>query len=115
MVFLRETSVEKERRQNDRIDFSGQLAFQIAAEPDTGFSPEVVESVAGAKPTAVINNISPQGFCLTLDHPLQPYQIIRVNFPVHRPDMSIPTLGEVRWVRPIPEQNQYRVGVRFLI
>lgn len=109
--------IENERRRHERVDFSGRLFFQVAAPVDQpedhNVPPGGGSALDGEKPSAHINNMSGKGFCLTLDRPLEKFQIIKVDFPLPQVKSSIPVLAEIRWVRMNPWLNQYRVGARF--
>jgi hypothetical protein len=110
--------IESERRRHERVDFSGRLFFQIAApvdQPtDQNVPPEGGSVQPGENASAHINNVCGKGCCLTLDRPLNKFQIIKVDFPLPQVKSSIPVLAEIRWVRRDPLLNQYMVGVRYL-
>jgi len=101
--------VEEDRRQEIRIDFCERLYFQTTVSPNDGH-PQRKE-----RPSGQIQNVGRRGCCLILDQPLEKFRIIKLAFPLPQASLSIPTLGEVRWVKPELEQDQYKVGVRYLL
>ena len=106
---------EKERRRDIRLDFSGMLFFQMTVSTDHLPPPNEETIQRKEKSSARIKNVGGKGCCLTLDRPLRKFQIIKMDFPLFPVSLSIPTLAEVRWVRPEPGLNQYRVGIRYLL
>ena len=106
---------EKERRRDIRLDFSGMLFFQMAVSPDPLPAPSEETNQKKEKSSARIKNVGGKGCCLTLDRPLEKFQIIKMDFPLSPVSLSVPTLAEVRWVSPEPELNQYTVGIRYLL
>jgi hypothetical protein len=109
--------VEKERRQDIRLDFSGRLFFQITATGNHWFLPKEEQFQREGVPSARIVNAGSRGCCLVIDRPLEKYQILKMNIHLAQENFTIPTLAEVCWMRlePHSEEYQYRVGVRYLL
>ena len=109
--------VEKERRQDNRLDFSGRVVFQITATGNHWFLPKVEQFQRKEKPSARIVNAGSKGCCLIIDRPLEKYLILKMNIHLVQENFTIPTLAEVCWMRlePHSEEYQYRVGVRYLL
>ena len=107
--------IKKERRQHARFDFCDKLFFQITV-PTDQWPPPSGESVQmEQKPSADIKNVGSRGCCLKVDHPLEKFQIIKMDFPLSKVRLSVPTLAEIRWVYRDPQLNQYTVGLRYLL
>ena len=109
--------VEKERRQDIRLDFSGRLFFQVTTPVDHWFPPSGESFQKKEMPSARIKNAGSKGCCLILDRPLEKYQVLKMDFPLIPESFTIPTLAEVCWMRlePHSEEYQYKVGVRYLL
>ncbi len=76
------------------------------------------DRVLAERGKALSLNISPGGMLLLSDKALHIEQVLRINVPTAAGLATVPTLAEVRWVRPVPFSGQhglYFVGVRFLI
>lgn len=58
-------------------------------------------------------DISFRGLGLISDIPLAAGEILKLNLSSHPNGISIPVFSEVRWAK--SEENQYRVGVQFLL
>jgi hypothetical protein len=67
--------------------------------------------------TGMTSNISNGGLCLLLDWVPQERTVFRVEMPVRDGSTNIPTIAEVRWVRPIPLglTGVCAVGMKFLV
>jgi hypothetical protein len=64
----------------------------------------------------VLVNSSNGGICIRLDNQLRREQVLRLSLPSSNHDVTVPTLGEVCWVkRKIVEKDGYLVGVRYLL
>ena len=65
---------------------------------------------------AVLMNISEGGLCLSQDIQWREEQVLRLVLPISHRCITIPTLGEVRWVkRSALNDGKYRIGVQYLI
>ena len=111
----KEKETTTERRRDIRIDFSGMLFFQMTVAADHLPPPNDGNNHRKEQSSASIKNVGGKGCCLTLDRPLAKFQIIKMDFPLFKVSISIPTLAEVRWVRPEPGLNRYSVGMRYLL
>ena len=107
--------IVNERREHARFDFSDRLFFEIAVSADQSPPPGEGSSQPEERPSAQIKNVGGRGCCLTLDRPLRISQIIKMDCPLIKAILSIPTLAEVRWVCLDQGLNQYTVGLRFLL
>jgi len=107
--------IEVERRQGVRVDFSKRLFFQVAVPTNHWLPPNDGDFQGREQPSGQIQNVGNQGCCLIIDRPLEKFLIIKLAFPLSRESVSVPTLAEVRWVRPELEPDQYKVGVRYLL
>lgn len=58
-------------------------------------------------------DISHGGLGLSTSHTLRENQVVKISLPVKGFDATIPVLAEVLWV--MPDNNHYRVGVRYLV
>lgn len=103
-----------ERRRDIRLDFSGVMFFQMTAS-DHLPPPNDGTIQKGERSSASIKNVGGRGCCLTLNRPLRKNQIIKMDFPLFQLSISVPTLAEVRWVRPESRLNQYTIGMRYLL
>ncbi len=76
------------------------------------------DRVLAERGKALSLNISPGGMLLLSDKAPHIEQVLRINVPTVAGPATVPTLAEVRWVRPVPFPGQHGlhfVGVRFLI
>jgi hypothetical protein len=111
----RQREKEAERRRDIRVDFSGMLLFQMTVSADQ-LPPPNEGTIQGKEQSfASIKNVGGKGCCISLDRPLKKFQIIKMDFPLFKVSVSVPTLAEVRWVRPEPGFNRYSVGIRYLL
>ena len=108
-------TIEKERRQETRVDFSEKLSFQVAVPTTPWLPPGKRDFQRKERPSAQIKNVGRRGCCLIIDRPLEKFRIIKLDFPLPQVSSSIPTLAEVRWLEPESKQDQYKVGVRYLL
>jgi PilZ domain len=108
--------IEGERRQHSRFELSGMLLFQMAVPADDQPPPSHEGIIQrGERRSARIKNIGGKGCCLSVDRPLRQFQIIKMDFPLLRARVSVPTLAEIRWVHDDSVLNQYLVGLRYLL
>src|SRR5947209_10205464 len=99
--------IEKERRQEIRLDFSERLFFQIPVPTNQWLPPGEGDFQIKARPSAQIKNVGSRGCCLLLDRSLEKFLIIKLDFPLPQASLSIPTLSEVRRVDLEPELERY--------
>lgn len=66
---------------------------------------------------AVVVNVSNGGLCLLLDWDPAFQEVLRLHVPMEGNLAQTPTLGEVRWVRPLPFEpaRVYLVGLKFIL
>ena len=107
--------IERERRQDVRLDFSGKLFFQITVPANQWLPSNEGIIHREEKPSARIKNVGERGCCLILDRPLEKFLVLKIDFPLPQVGLNIPTLAEVRWVHLEPAMNQYTVGLRYLL
>lgn len=107
--------LEKDRRWSVRLDYSGMMFFQIAISTEQFPSPLKGVEPGGERQSAHIKNLGSHGCCLNVDQPLKRLQVIKMDFPVAPPGITIPTLAEVRWIQKEAGSDQNRVGLRYLL
>jgi Tfp pilus assembly protein PilZ len=72
-------------------------------------------SVMNAYLSGEIINISKGGFCISTASPLKRLDVVKVMIPLFDGLPRIPTMAEVRWVKPYGnDENTYNVGMRFI-
>ncbi len=60
-------------------------------------------------------NISNDGFCVSIASPLKRLIVVKVMIPLFEGFPRIPTMAEVRWIKPFSNgENIYSVGMRFI-
>lgn len=62
-------------------------------------------------------NVSNGGMCLLMDRKPAITDVLRLRMPMFDMAVETPTLGEVRWFKPLPfrQNGTYFVGVKFLL
>ena len=62
-------------------------------------------------------NVSSEGLCLLADWSPKSGEILRVHLPLSTVRASMPTLADVRWVRPLPFEGcgLAMVGLKFIL
>jgi hypothetical protein len=62
-------------------------------------------------------NVSSGGLCLLADWSPKLGEIFRVHLPLSSVEAKMPTLADVRWVRPLPFENSglVMVGLKFIV
>lgn len=70
-----------------------------------------------AEGNALSVNVSNGGMCLLMDQKPAITDVFRLHMPMFDMEAETPTLGEVRWVKPLPfrQNGSYFVGVKFLL
>lgn len=100
-------------RHVDRIAFMRSIAYeQLGA--------EVSPKRRSGRGCALSVNISSAGMCVLMDRELFVDQVLRIALPTPSPEVTIPTLADVRWTRRLPRSkgrplNIYFVGLRYLL
>lgn len=69
---------------------------------------------AGSRIPSKTIDVSEGGLCLLTQEPLQTAQIVKLNLPLPKVDVTTPTLAEVRWVQREKSGPNHKVGLRFL-
>lgn len=60
-------------------------------------------------------NLSAGGACVTGDRSVEPFTILPCRFRFQKVPVPVPVLAQVRWVQPVPSQeNTFRVGLLFI-
>ena len=99
--------IQVEKRSQSRFSFDGKQ--------DMGSVQVNIPSGTADDVEAEIFNISNGGCCLRVSRLLENLDIIKIMIPLSNNLPRIPTLGEVRWVRPDTSSNEgYTVGMRFI-
>lgn len=99
--------LEKDRCQSLRTPLTRFVVYHAR------WNVEVVVNGEEVYPGTVLN-ISEGGLCLLVARPLVEGQVITVGLPLQNLPVTIPALGEVRWLRKIPWEEHYFIGVQFL-
>lgn len=102
-----------EKRQTKRCALSQKVIFETS----THLGPQnPVKSNPGPGPRfeSRIKDVSEGGLCLLTKEPLQTSQIVKLNLPLPKVDITTPTLAEVRWVKKEASRPLYKAGLRFL-
>src|SRR5437870_5141649 len=97
-----EDKKEVERRRDIRVDFFGMLFFQTTVSADQPSPPNDGTIQRKERLLASIKNVGGKGCCIILDRPLRQSEIIKMDIPLFKASISVPTLAEVRWVQPEP-------------
>ena len=75
------------------------------------------ETQAGQEGAGLSVNLSNGGLCMVTREALELGWVLRLEMPVAVGPVKAPTLGQVRWTRPLPPllQDGYVVGVEFML
>lgn len=62
-------------------------------------------------------NVSNRGLCFLADWPPRAGEIFRIHLPLPMTSVTMPTLADVRWVRPLPfaASGLHMVGLKFIV
>jgi hypothetical protein len=64
----------------------------------------------------VLVNSNSRGLCMEVGTPLRHEQVLKLSFPLIDQKTTIPSLGEVRWVKKKAlDKEECLIGVRFLL
>jgi hypothetical protein len=97
----------EERRDNTRIDISGDLTYEACSSMDSGAAEERQQG------RGAVVNVSESGLCLDTPDTVTDTQIVKVNVPLTGSSVKIPTLAMVMWQKPIDGGS--RVGMMFVV
>ncbi len=102
---------QSEKRQTERC----RLSQKVILETSTHLGPQTpVKSNPGPRVESRTQDVSEGGLCLLTKEALQPSQIVKLNLPLPKVDITTPTLAEVRWVKKDKSRPLYKAGLRFL-
>ena len=96
---------------SDRIVFMRSISYEIPAWPEN-------ERYTSQQRRALSLNVSSGGILLLIDIALDVGQVLRIFVPSVLDLAQTPTLGEVRWTRPVPfdtVDDLFFAGVRFVL
>jgi hypothetical protein len=99
------------QQHSDRIIFMRSISYEIPAWPEN----ERYESQQGR---ALSLNVSSGGILLLIDIALDVHQVLKIFVPSVLDVAQTPTLGEVRWTRPVPfdvTDRLFFVGLKFVL
>jgi hypothetical protein len=97
----------EERRDNSRIDISGDLTYEACSSLDAGAADD------RQRGSGTVINVSGSGLCIDTADAVRDTQIVRVNVPLPGSSVKIPTLAMVMWKKPIDGGS--RVGMMFVV
>jgi hypothetical protein len=97
----------KERRDNSRIDLTGELTYEVCS------SIESNEVEDRQKCNGTVVNVSGSGLCLDTQDAIKDTQILKINIPIPGMDVQIPTLAMVMWKQ--AHNGGSRVGLMYVI
>jgi len=99
------------QQHSDRIIFMRSISYEIPAWPEN-------ERYASQQGRALSLNVSSGGILLLIDIALDVQQVLKIFVPSVLDIAQTPTLGEVRWTRPVPFDMTDRfffVGLKFVL
>ena len=98
----------EDKRQTPRVSRS--IGLRIGMLPRFAVLEEPKISLQG-----VTENVGRGGVCLVTDQVLPLNSVLRCELTVSGLPMEIPTLMQVRWLQKIDDQNNYKIGLQFLL
>ena len=99
------------QQHGDRVIFMRSISYEIPAWPEN-------ERYASQRGQALSLNVSSGGILLLIDIALDVQQVLKIFVPSVLDIAQTPTLGEVRWTRPVPFDMRDRlffVGLKFVL
>lgn len=99
------------QQHSDRIIFMRSISYEIPAWPEN-------ERYTAQQGRALSLNVSSGGILLLIDIALDVQQVLKIFVPSVLDIAQTPTLGEVRWTRPVPFDMRDRlffVGLKFVL
>ena len=111
MSLLDSPIIANSQSHSDRIIFMRSISFEIPSWPEN----ERYEAQQGR---ALSLNVSSGGILLLIDIALDVQQILKIFVPSVLDLAQTPTLGEVRWTRPVPFHMTDRLffaGLKFVL
>lgn len=99
------------QQHSDRIIFMRSISYEIPAWPEN-------ERYTSQQGRALSLNVSSGGILLLADVALDVQQVLKIFVPSVLDVAQTPTLGEVRWTRPVPfdvTDQLFFVGLQFIL